>query len=323
VPGKAASKKWAEDRAKALLLEGKPQKQQREVPTLKEFAPRFMEGYARANQQKPSGIAANEAILRHHLGPILGDKRLNEITTEDVQRLKGSLKGKAPKTVNNVLTVLNMILKTAVEWKEIEEHPCSIKWVRVIRREMRFHDFPDFERLVATAQQSNVCHLIVLLGGEAGLRCGEMMALEWSDIDFTARQICVARSEWKGHVTPPKGGRIRYVPLTRRLGESLRDARHARSKRVLCDERGQSLTQKVVQGIVRRAARNVGVPSGVHILRHTFCSHLAMRGAPASAIQKLAGHQDLATTMRYMHLSPASLDSAIRLLEERGPVRGA
>jgi integrase-like protein len=49
--------------------------------------------------------------------------------------------------------------------------------------------------------------------------------------------------------------------------------------------------------------------------RHTFCSHLAMRGAPARAIQELAGHQDLGTTQRYMHLSPAALDAAIRLLE--------
>lgn len=54
---------------------------------------------------------------------------------------------------------------------------------------------------------------------------------------------------------------------------------------------------------------------GVHILRHTFCSHLAMRGAPARAIQELAGHQDLSMTQRYMHLSPAALDAAIRLLD--------
>jgi site-specific recombinase XerD len=46
-----------------------------------------------------------------------------------------------------------------------------------------------------------------------------------------------------------------------------------------------------------------------------FCSHLAMRGAPARAIQELAGHQDLGTTQRYMHLSPAAIDAAIRLLE--------
>jgi integrase len=52
-------------------------------------------------------------------------------------------------------------------------------------------------------------------------------------------------------------------------------------------------------------------------LRHTFCSHLAMRGAPAKAIQELAGHSNLATTYRYMHLSPAAREGAIRLLNSR------
>ena len=66
-----------------------------------------------------------------------------------------------------------------------------------------------------------------------------------------------------------------------------------------------------------RAARRAKLSQdGVHILRHTFCSHLAMRGAPARAIQELAGHRELAMTQRYMHLSPAALDSAIRLLDQ-------
>jgi site-specific recombinase XerD len=53
----------------------------------------------------------------------------------------------------------------------------------------------------------------------------------------------------------------------------------------------------------------------LHKLRHTFCSHLAMRGAPAKAIQELAGHASLTTTLRYMHISPSALESAIDLLE--------
>lgn len=72
---------------------------------------------------------------------------------------------------------------------------------------------------------------------------------------------------------------------------------------------------KIVQDRVASAARRAGVPPGVHILRHTFCSHLAMRGAPARAIQQLAGHQDLKTTQRYMHLSPAAVQGAIQLLD--------
>jgi site-specific recombinase XerD len=78
----------------------------------------------------------------------------------------------------------------------------------------------------------------------------------------------------------------------------------------------------MVQNAVRRAARLANVAAGVHVLRHTFCSHLAMRGAPARAIQELAGHQDLATTQRYMHVSPAAIEEAIRLLEAPGGRRG-
>jgi site-specific recombinase XerD len=84
---------------------------------------------------------------------------------------------------------------------------------------------------------------------------------------------------------------------------------------VLCDDTGKPLTRKMIQVLMRRSARRANVKAGVHILRHTFCSHLAMRGAPARAIQELAGHRDLGTTQRYMHLSPAALDAAIRLLE--------
>jgi site-specific recombinase XerD len=76
------------------------------------------------------------------------------------------------------------------------------------------------------------------------------------------------------------------------------------------------LSRQMVQTRMLRAAKRAQLDkSGVHILRHTFCSHLAMRGAPARAIQELAGHKELAMTQRYMHLSPAALDAAIQLLD--------
>ena len=62
----------------------------KEVPTLEEFAPRFLDGYARANRQ-PSGIAAKETIGQVRLLPLRGGRRLDEITTEDIQRLKHNL----------------------------------------------------------------------------------------------------------------------------------------------------------------------------------------------------------------------------------------
>jgi site-specific recombinase XerD len=121
-----------------------------------------------------------------------------------------------------------------------------------------------------------------------------------------------------GHVTVPKGGRSRQLPTTQRLTAALKSARHLRSDRVLCLPGSVPITRDRVIKAVRSAQRAAGLPEqGVHILRHTFCLHLAMRGAPARAIQELAGHADLTTTQRYMHLSPAAMEEAIRLLDGR------
>jgi integrase len=73
-----------------------------------------------------------------------------------------------------------------------------------------------------------------------------------------------------------------------------------------------------VADLLAKVARVADVPpNGPHTVRHTFCSHLTMRGATVG-IQALAGHQDLMATQRYMHLSPNMLDDAIRLLDSAG-----
>jgi integrase len=71
-----------------------------------------------------------------------------------------------------------------VEWGVIQQIPCSIKLPKAPKSEASFHDFDEFEHLVDVARSEVLALLVVLLGGEAGLRCGEMMALEWTDIDF-------------------------------------------------------------------------------------------------------------------------------------------
>ena len=132
-----------------------------------------------ANRQKPSGVAAKESILRLHLIPELGSRTLDRITNEQVQRLKLHLHDKSPKTINNVLSVLNVLLKQAVEWGVLDKMPCSIRLVRVPRSDAAFHDFDDYERLLMAAQTIDPrSYLIALLGGEAGLRAGEIVALE-------------------------------------------------------------------------------------------------------------------------------------------------
>jgi integrase len=209
---------------------------------------------------------------------------------------------------------LSTLLKKAVEWGELERLPCTIRLLPNPKKTMEFRDFDQYERLLTVARRRGTeAYLMVLLGGDAGLRLGEILALEWRDVDPTARRLTVQRSDWLGHVTVPKGGRSRQLPMTQRLTAALKAGRHLRSDRVLCLTDGSPMTRDRVIKAVRGAQRVAGIDQGVHILRHSFCSHLAMKGAPARAIQELSGHADLWTTQRYMHLSPAATEDAIRL----------
>src|SRR5258705_10682643 len=102
--------------------------------------------------------------------------------------------------------------------------------LKVPKASMAFHGFDDYEKLVHAAGIDMNTSVLVLLGGDAGLRLGEMMALEWSDVDLHRRQLTVQHSDWKGHVTTTKGGRLRHVPMTERLGAALKVLPHLRGK---------------------------------------------------------------------------------------------
>ena len=168
---KTAAQRRAEARERVLLVEGKPKPSIKEVqqkPTLREFAPRFVDGFAKANRLKPSGVAGKKSIISVHLIPLLGDNELDAIRTEDVQHLKSALSERAPKTVNNVLTTLSVMLRTAVEWDVIKRVPCVIKLLRTTKNAASFHDFDEYERLVESARSDRQTQLVVLLGGEGG-----------------------------------------------------------------------------------------------------------------------------------------------------------
>ena len=115
---------------------------------------------------------------------------------------------------------------------------------------------------------------------QAGLRSGEIVALKWMDVDFEREQIRVRHSDWCGKSLPPKNGRIRVVGMTERLATALHRLRHLRGPRCAAQDDGTPLTRQGAWSRVRYAAKRAKVPTGVHILRHTFCSHLAMRGFP-------------------------------------------
>jgi site-specific recombinase XerD len=105
--------------------------------------------------------------------------------------------------------------------------------------------------------------------------------------------------------------------MTQRLQAALKRARHLQGQYVVAGSGGTWATLELMRWNLPRLCRKAGIQElGWHALRHTFCSHLAMKGAPARTIMELAGHADLATTLRYMHLSPGATDAAIALLDQ-------
>jgi integrase len=312
----AVRRRWAEQRAGTLLRDGR-KKEVVPAQTLAEFGPRWLLDYVDAEGLKPSTKDAYERILRLHLYPPIGEVRLDAIGELHVQKVKLCLAGKSEKTRHGVLSLLAELLRAAERWDEIVKAP-KIKLPRFMKPEMEFYDFDEWERLIAGARLAGPMQLAaVLLGGDAGLRPGELVAFEQGDADATA--VTVQRNEWRGQVGKPKGGKTRRVPMTPRLRKAIAAVRHLRGARLLWQASGLKAKLTTLQSWMEVSCKRAGLPPSrnLHKLRHTFCSHLALKGAPARVIQELAGHADLATTMRYMHLAKGSKESAIALLTQR------
>jgi site-specific recombinase XerD len=347
VTSESAAKRWGQQREAHLLAAGKEAAESEKasklapspapplilVPTLTEFAPRFQKGYGVANQHKQSGIDSTDSILRIHLLPQLGHRRLDEITNEDIAQLKATFAEGVPngmggwkvrpttkiKSFNNRLSVLSKLLCVALEWKVIPATPCSVKLLKVPEQALSFHERDVYERLLTGAGKVDPrAQAVVLLGGDAGLRRGEIIGLFQTDVDFKRHQLTIQRSVYKGKIGPTKNGKTRTIPMTDALEACVKKLRHLRGERVLYRDNGSPITPKKIRMWIEQVERRAGLPitGAVHILRHTFCSHLAMKGAPVRVIQELAGHSDLTTTLRYMHLAKGATHAAIELLNK-------
>jgi integrase len=308
------------------------------VPTWDEFWPRYLTHIA-GDGESDSGVTVKTCANRVWLSPTFGSLALDRISDERVSALRATMKKtpgrRAGKTlsetwINNVLSALNTALKLALKWGVVDRMPCAIE-IKVVRSSRPdFYEPEDYARVCeGAAKVGTHIHALVRLGGDAGLRRGEMIALRWTDVDFKRKQIRVEQAAWVRSLAQvkseggqrivfktPKGGKGRVVPMTDALVSALQDHRHLRGPYVLCREDGEFVHGYMLREWLEAAQRRAGmlVLGALHKLRHTFCSHLAMRGAPVMAIKELAGHEDLSTTLRYMHLSPSHLDAAIKLL---------
>lgn len=287
-------------------------------PTLTEFKPRFLEHSEAKN--KSSSVESKKQILKTHIEPVLGNRVLRTIDYSTIEDFKhGLLSGAKPlsaKTVNNVLTVLHRLLVVAKKRKEVDEVP-EFEWLPVEKPEFDFFTFDEAPRLVEGAVDDWAT--MILLALRTGMRQGELLGLQWGDVDLIAGKLQVKRALVRGKVTTPKNGKSRDIPLSDEAVRALKSHRHLRGDWVFCTMDGRPLKKSECKWPLWSACKRAGLRRiGWHVLRHTFASHLAMRGVPLLTIKELLGHATIQMTMRYAHLAPEVARDAVRLLDFSG-----
>lgn len=342
VSSQSGAKKWGLDRIAHIIRHGLTKteevNEEKQTITFKDFGSQYLDGKeADGDEVKPSYLQFMRYTIDGHLSRQFGTLRLNEITEQKIDEFRRTLKmprqsGKvrSDKGVNNVLALLGKMLRTAKDKGLIATVPI----VTMLKREQRAkrnkpkikadgvscYTDAQFAKLLGAAEGvSHDAYVITLLGGDHGLRRGEIMALKWSDLDLDAGVITVNRSVWlhegKAFEGVPKGGCSRELELTDALKMALTVEKKSHGRHVL-----PRYTYAAFADVIRDVQRAAGFAETgkAHVLRHTFCSRLAMKGVAVRTIQALAGHANIETTERYLHSDREQERQAMRLLSVTG-----
>ncbi len=266
-------------------------------------------------------MASKTTILKRHLLPVFGARPLVTVKAQDIERYKAQKlsSGLSPKSINNHLAVLSRLFKLAEEWEVIFRAP-RVRLLSLLDPEFVFLDFEESEALLASADPE--WQGIILFGLRTGLRLGELRALRWQDVNVRGKKLLVRRAAWNNTIGSPKSGRCREVPLSEEVLVMLRPLPQPASSSALIfgHPSGRMYHRNEMKWPLWRACKTAGIRKiGWHGLRHTFASHLVMRGVPLKAVQELLGHRDIRTTMRYAHLSPQARREAVESLSAKAP----
>ncbi len=324
VSGKAATQRFAEERAHQVMLQSVAPAAvvKKVVPLFSEFA-KEAQAHSKTNNRE-STTYGKGWVFRLHLVPFFGAMKLDAIGASHIERFKAAKleESQSKKSINNMLSDLRKLLNLAVEWEELSKAP-KVKGFKVPKdlvTEDMFLTFDETRRFLQAAAPEWKC--FVTVGTKTGLRVGELLALKWEDLDLYAGRVVVRRTLWRNQEGPPKGGRSREVPLSPEALAALKAHKHLRGPYVFCSEDGGRLTHSMVKKVVPTTCHRAGLAKRItnHGMRHTFASHLVMRGVPLKAVQELLGHESIEMTLRYSHLTPDVKRDAVRLLD--GPESG-
>ena len=273
---------------------------------------------------KPSTIRGYRSQLNAHLLPAFGQLRIEEITGQDIELWRAGITGSraarpvlSNKTKNHQLVLLHAIFRRAVKVYGLPRNPLDNVDRYRVRASGDIEVFsPEEIWALVRSATSEADSAIFLTAAFTGLRRGEILGLRWRDVDFDASTIRVRASYAAGHLTTPKSGKVRAVPMAPDVASAL--ARIGQRTRftgeddfVFAGERGLPLNGDALSSRYERALKAAGLRRlRFHDLRHTFGTRM-IREADIRRVQEWMGHADIQTTMKYLHYESRKEDAQL------------
>jgi integrase len=280
----------------------------------------YMRWIEHDRQRKPSTLRDYNSIIRAHLLPEFANERLEDITSEQVERWSAGLA--AGGTMNNrtrlkILTVLHGVMQRAKRVWKLPHNPIADVEKPVQRRSTEIDVFSPKEVMALVREaDSEQDATIYLTAAFTGLRRGELVALRWRDVDFTRRHIRVTASYTERALSTPKSGKARSVPMAPAVAEALallnqREGHATDDELVFPGLTGGFLDASALYRRYKAALKRAELRDlRFHDLRHTFGTQVI--GNPQVSILQLKewmGHADIDTTMKYLHFAPRAADA--------------
>lgn len=241
----------------------------------------------------------------------LGDKRIDAIGAPAVRRFMAVL-GKRAIQSRGPVNLLRTVFAAAVETGVLDAMPDLPKPPPPGRK---LPSAPSTEEVEAMLTKSDGwLRVAIALAAFAGLRQGEVRALEVRDVDLEAGIITVRRALSENEPVAPKSGHERVIPIGTQLAHVLAGALRGKlpGARVVLNQSGRTPSRQAVWTELHALLRRHGLRErSYHALRHYFLSALVRVGANLEAVRELAGHSKLQTTQRYVHATGADHRDAI------------
>lgn len=247
---------------------------------------------------------------------VFGDSYVKDITPLDIDRYMRTLaaQGLALKTVSNRRIVLNKVFNYAIVAGEITYNPCSaIELPQSLPKERRPAASSTDEDKIRTTDDPWLFPQIAIY---SGLRKGEILALQWKDIDFEDDLIYVTKSVAhegdKPYIKRPKTtAGVRVVPLLAPLKAKLLKAKSNQSDYVISDNGKTPLTKRRFETLYSHYKQNVGITATAHQLRHSFATVAIENGVDMKSVSEILGHKQISTTLDiYTDFRKAAVDRA-------------